>query len=89
MAGKQIDKNGKLTDYDLGNFTGQFAVGSSVKGGTLLAGYQNNAIKVGEEMIDEPLHFKGGLTKRSYFNKMIKSELMIKKINALFKRIYV
>ncbi|MGZ9808182.1 peptidoglycan D,D-transpeptidase FtsI family protein [Staphylococcus haemolyticus] len=69
MAGKQIDKNGKLTDYDLGNFTGQFAVGSSVKGGTLLAGYQNNAIKVGEEMIDEPLHFKGGLTKRSYFNK--------------------
>ena len=51
MAGKQIDKNGKLTDYDLGNFTGQFAVGSSVKGGTLLAGYQNNAIKVGEEMI--------------------------------------
>ena len=37
MAGKQIDKNGKLTDYDLGNFTGQFAVGSSVKGGTLLA----------------------------------------------------
>ena len=36
MAGKQIDKNGKLTDYDLGNFTGQFAVGSSVKGGTLL-----------------------------------------------------
>ena len=69
MAGKQIDKNGKLTDYDLGNFTGQFGVGSSVKGGTLLAGYQNNAIKVGEEMIDEPLHFKGGLTKRSYFNK--------------------
>ena len=34
MAGKQIDKNGKLTDYDLGNFTGQFTVGSSVKGGT-------------------------------------------------------
>lgn len=69
MAGKQIDKNGKLTDYDIGNFTAQFAVGSSVKGGTLLAGYQNNAIKVGEEMVDEPLHFRGGLTKRSYFNK--------------------
>lgn len=75
MAGKQIDKDGKLTDYDLGNFTGQFAVGSSVKGGTLLAGYQNNAIKVGEEMIDEPLHFSGGLTKRSYFNKDGKVEI--------------
>ncbi|MCJ1656269.1 penicillin-binding protein 2 [Staphylococcus sp. NRL 16/872] len=69
MAGKQISKNGELTDYDLGNFTGQFAVGSSVKGGTLLTGYQNNAIEVGEEMIDEPLHFRGGLTKRSYFNQ--------------------
>lgn len=69
MAGKQISKNGKLTDYDIGNFTAQFAVGSSVKGGTLLAGYQNKAIKVGEQMVDEPLKFQGGLSKRSYFNK--------------------
>lgn len=69
MAGKQIDKNGDLTDYDIGTFTAQYAVGSSVKGGTLLAGYQNNAIKVGEEMIDEPLKFAGGLTKHSYFNQ--------------------
>ncbi|WP_145471186.1 peptidoglycan D,D-transpeptidase FtsI family protein [Staphylococcus pettenkoferi] len=69
MAGKQIDKDGSLTDYDIGNFTSQYAVGSSVKGGTLLAGYQNNAIKVGEHMIDEPLKFSGGLTKHSYFNQ--------------------
>lgn len=69
MAGRQIDKNGELLDYDLGNFTGQFAVGSSVKGATLLTGYQNHTIKVVEEMIDEPLHFRGGLTKRSYFNQ--------------------
>src|SRR5699024_3549109 len=69
MAGKQIDKNGDLTDYDIGNFTSQYAVGSSVKGGTLLAGYQNDAIKVGEEMVDEPLTFSGGLSKRSYFNQ--------------------
>jgi len=69
MAGKQIDKNGDLTDYDIGTFTSQYAVGSSVKGGTLLAGYQNDAINVGEEMIDEPLEFAGGLTKRSYFNQ--------------------
>ncbi|PTK45050.1 penicillin-binding protein [Staphylococcus saprophyticus] len=69
MAGKQIDKNGDLTDYDIGTFTSQYAVGSSVKGGTLLAGYQNNAIKVGEEMIDEPLKLAGGLTKHSYFNQ--------------------
>ncbi len=35
-----------MTDYDIGTFTSQFAVGSSVKGGTLLAGYQNKAIKL-------------------------------------------
>ncbi|MEB5783805.1 peptidoglycan D,D-transpeptidase FtsI family protein [Staphylococcus pseudoxylosus] len=69
MAGKQIDKNGDLTDYDIGTFTSQFAVGSSVKGGTLLAGYQNNAINVGDQMVDEPLKFAGGLTKHSYFNQ--------------------
>ncbi|MCI2951650.1 peptidoglycan D,D-transpeptidase FtsI family protein [Staphylococcus capitis] len=69
MAGKQINKQGKLKDFDIGNFTAQYAVGSSVKGGTLLAGYQNHAIKVGETMVDEPLKFQGGLTKRSYFNK--------------------
>ena len=54
MAGKQINKQGKLKDFDIGNFTAQYAVGSSVKGGTLLAGYQNHAIKVGETMVDEP-----------------------------------
>ena len=31
-------------------------------------------------MIDEPLHFKGGLTKRSYFNKNDKVKLMIKQL---------
>ncbi|ANK37190.1 penicillin-binding protein [Staphylococcus equorum] len=69
MAGKQIDKNGDLTDYDIGTFTSQYAVGSSIKGGTLLAGYQNDAIDVGDEMVDQPLEFAGGLKKSSYFNK--------------------
>ncbi|MGO2109312.1 MAG: peptidoglycan D,D-transpeptidase FtsI family protein [Staphylococcus equorum] len=69
MAGKQIDKNGDLTDYDIGTFTSQYAVGSSIKGGTLLAGYQNNAIDVGDEMVDQSLEFAGGLKKSSYFNQ--------------------
>ncbi|ERF47668.1 MULTISPECIES: peptidoglycan D,D-transpeptidase FtsI family protein [Staphylococcus] len=69
MVGKQIDKDGSLTDFDIGTFTAQYTVGSSVKGGTLLAGYQNDAINVGEEMIDEPLEFSGGLKKHSYFNQ--------------------
>lgn len=69
LAGRQIDKNGRITDYHYGTFTSQYAVGSSVKGATLLTGYSNKAISVGETMIDEPLRFEGGLTKRSYFNQ--------------------
>ncbi|EKH2218733.1 penicillin-binding protein 2 [Staphylococcus pseudintermedius] len=69
MVGKKIAKDGTLTDYDIGTFTSQYAMGSSVKGATLLAGYQNDVIHVGDKMVDEPLTFKGGLTKRSYFNK--------------------
>ncbi len=75
LAGRQIDKSGKITDYHYGTFTSQYAVGSTVKGATLLTGYSNNAISVGEEMIDEPLKFEGGLTKRSYFNQDGKVEI--------------
>ncbi len=69
LAGRQIDKSGKITDYHYGTFTSQYAVGSSVKGATLLTGYSNGAISVGETMIDQPLVFKGGIQKRSYFNQ--------------------
>src|SRR5699024_3376547 len=63
MAGRDIDENGKITDNHIGNITSQYTVGSSVKGATLLAGYQNDALKVGDSMVDEPLKFSGGLTK--------------------------
>lgn len=69
LAGRQIDKSGKITDYHYGTFTSQYAVGSSVKGATLLTGYSNNAISVGETMVDQPLVFKGGIEKKSYFNQ--------------------
>ena len=58
-AGKQIDKQSKLKDYDIGNFTAQYTVGSSVKGGDIIStGYQNKAINVGETMVDEPLKLR-------------------------------
>lgn len=75
LAGRQIDKNGKISDYHYGTFTSQYAVGSTVKGATLLTGYSNNAINVGEDMIDQPLVFKGGVEKRSYFNPTGKIEI--------------
>ena len=75
LAGRQIDKSGNITDYHYGTFTSQYAVGSSVKGATLLTGYSNKAISVGETMVDEPLEFSGGITKRSYFNQNGKKEI--------------
>ncbi|WP_414052459.1 peptidoglycan D,D-transpeptidase FtsI family protein [Macrococcus animalis] len=75
LAGKQIDKNGNISDYHYGTFTSQYAVGSTVKAATILTGYSNNAIKIGENMIDQPLVFKGGVEKRSYFNPTGKIEI--------------
>lgn len=69
LAGRQIEPNGKISDYHYGTFTSQYAVGSSVKGATLLTGYHQHAIKLNEEMVDEPMSFAGGMTKRSYFNQ--------------------
>lgn len=69
LAGRQIEPNGKISDYHYGTFTSQYAVGSSVKGATLLTGYHQHAIKLNEEMVDEPMFFAGGMTKRSYFNQ--------------------
>ncbi|EKU49888.1 peptidoglycan D,D-transpeptidase FtsI family protein [Staphylococcus massiliensis] len=69
LSGKQIEKDGTIKNFDYGTFSTQYTVGSSVKGATLLAGYQNGAIKVGEQMIDTPMIFNGGLKKSSYFNK--------------------
>ncbi|GGB04771.1 penicillin-binding protein 3 [Macrococcus hajekii] len=69
LAGKQISPSGEVTDYHYGTFTSQYAVGSSVKGATLLTGYHQKAIHLDEEMVDEPLTFAGGVNKRSYFNQ--------------------
>ncbi|TDM04739.1 peptidoglycan D,D-transpeptidase FtsI family protein [Macrococcus carouselicus] len=69
LAGRQISPEGKITDYHYGTFTSQYAVGSSVKGATLLTGYHENAISLNDKMVDEPLSFAGGMKKKSYFNQ--------------------
>lgn len=55
-------------------------MGSSVKGATLLTGYQNGVLNVGDTMVDEPLKFSGGLTKRSYFNQNGRKQLQMLKL---------
>ncbi|MFT4400074.1 penicillin-binding protein 2A [Bacillus sp. SW14] len=59
MAGKQIKlENGayKFDDYALGNMTSSYAMGSAVKGATVLTGLQTGAINLNTVFQDEPLY---------------------------------
>ncbi|HJF33879.1 MAG TPA: penicillin-binding protein 2 [Sporosarcina psychrophila] len=73
LVGKQVMTNketGKLEiwDYAFGTFTANHEAGSTVKMATLLTGYQENVVRIGETKIDEPIRI-GGITKRSLFNQ--------------------
>ena len=73
LVGKQVVTNpetGKLEiwDYAFGTFTALHEAGSTVKMATLLTGYQENVVRIGETKIDEPTRI-GGITKRSLFNQ--------------------
>ena len=74
LVGKQVVTNpetGKLEiwDYAYGTFTALHEAGSTVKMATLLTGYQENVVRIGETKIDEPIRIGGGITKRSLFNQ--------------------
>lgn len=59
MAGKQIkQENGKykIDDYALGTMTSSYAMGSAVKGATVLTGLQTGAINLNTVFQDEPLY---------------------------------
>ena len=60
LAGKKIvrdEKTGRteMQDDALGTFTSTYTVGSSVKGATILTGYQTGAIRPGTTFYDSPL----------------------------------
>ncbi|MGE7837003.1 peptidoglycan D,D-transpeptidase FtsI family protein [Viridibacillus arvi] len=84
MVGKKLetDENGKMTvdDYAIGNFTSAYEVGSVVKPATLLTGYSQNAIKVGEPMLDTPINIAGTI-KSSVFNRS--GAIMLNDLTAL------
>jgi len=72
MAGKQYTtSNGKseIVDFALGNMTTSYAMGSAVKGATVLTGYMTGVNKPGEYIVDEPLRLAGTPTKSSWFNR--------------------
>ena len=61
MAGKKIvNKDGgmQIEDYALGTMTSSYELGSTVKGATLLAGYQTDTIKPYTHFFDAPMYFK-------------------------------
>ncbi|WP_144511213.1 penicillin-binding protein 2 [Bacillus sp. FJAT-22090] len=74
MVGKQVVKDSKtgkptVRDYAFGSFTTSYEVGSTVKPGTLLTGYRENALNPGDTLIDEPIRIKGSSPKSSVFNR--------------------
>jgi len=70
MAGKLYtrDESGKvvLQDYALGAMTSAYAMGSAVKGATVLTGMQAGVIAPGTVLIDEPIKIKGTPVKKSH-----------------------
>lgn len=70
LSGKKINpETGEIDDFSLGTFTTAYGMGSSVKGATVLSGYMDGALTVGQTIVDEPLKFKGTDSKSSVFNR--------------------
>lgn len=69
MAGKQVNlkKPSEMLDFAYGAFTTQYEMGSTVKGATVLAGYQDG-ISHGQVYFDGPILLKGSKPKKSYNN---------------------
>ncbi|TKC19920.1 peptidoglycan D,D-transpeptidase FtsI family protein [Robertmurraya kyonggiensis] len=73
MAGKQLVKDSEtgkteMQDFALGNISTSYNVGSTVKGATILTGYQTGVIKPGTVFYDEPLHIAGSKEISSWKN---------------------
>ncbi|WP_462409574.1 peptidoglycan D,D-transpeptidase FtsI family protein [Neobacillus sp. Marseille-QA0830] len=67
IAGKKKTSNG-ITDELYGTFYNSYAMGSAVKGATVLTGYQTGAISPGDTFVDEPIKISGTPVKKSYVN---------------------
>ena len=69
MAGKRlVEKDGKteIEDYALGTMTSSYELGSTVKGATVLTGFETKAITPCTYFYDAPMKFKGTREKKSW-----------------------
>lgn len=87
LVGKRLstDENGRqiVLDHSYGAITAAYPAGSVVKGATLLTGYNEGAVEMGQVMIDEPLQLGRGLIKRSLFNRTLFNRVPINDLEAL------
>lgn len=73
MSGKQLVKDKKtgkteVQDFATGNMTTSYEMGSTVKGATVLTGFQQKAISPGTRLYDAPIKIKDTPQKASYKN---------------------
>ncbi|SER81422.1 penicillin-binding protein 2 [Psychrobacillus sp. OK032] len=74
LVGKQIVKDSEtgkqsVRDYAFASFTTAYEVGSTIKPGTMLTGYREGIVSIGDVLIDEPILIKGSQKKSSVFNR--------------------
>ncbi|WP_408006780.1 peptidoglycan D,D-transpeptidase FtsI family protein [Pseudalkalibacillus sp. A8] len=74
MVGKVLE-DGKFKDAPFGNVYNQYPMGSTVKGATVLTGYQTGVIEPGTVLYDTPLKLPGTPIKKSYRNMGYVSDL--------------
>lgn len=67
IAGKKETENG-ITDETYGAFYNAYAMGSAVKGATVLTGYETGVISPGDTFLDSPIKISGTPIKKSYVN---------------------
>ncbi|WP_027407808.1 peptidoglycan D,D-transpeptidase FtsI family protein [Anoxybacteroides tepidamans] len=79
MAGVLLQKDGsgkaKFVDYSIGNITSAYAMGSAVKGATVLTGFQTGVLHLNTYIKDEPLYIKDTKPKKSWKNMGLINEL--------------
>lgn len=87
LVGKRIerDENNKLVviDHAYAAINAAYEAGSSVKGATLLTGYDQDAVDIGEVLIDEPLKILETPLKRSIFNKSLFNRIPMSDLKAI------
>ncbi|KIL48535.1 hypothetical protein KP77_23220 [Jeotgalibacillus alimentarius] len=70
MAGKQYietDDGPEIQDYNIGTFTSAYEAGSSIKGATVLSGYQDGVIQPGSYLWDEVVSIAQTPDKASWY----------------------